>query len=76
MLLKQNHEKKFKSKKYFIKLIFTLERTEDKKYVDIILGKNCRKFRLTTWTSLINQSVHPVGGEGSVILANYKFYFY
>ena len=41
------------------------------------IGKNCRQFRLLTWTSFIGQFVHPVGVEvigygvdgGIVILA-------
>ena len=45
-------------------------------------GKNCRLFRLLTWTSLIGQFVYPVrGDEGKgvdewiVNLASYKFQF-
>ena len=30
----------------------------------LFILKNCRQFRLLTWTSLIGQFVHPVGGEG------------
>ena len=26
--------------------------------------KNCRQFRLLTWTSFIGQLVHPIGGIG------------
>ena len=28
-------------------------------------GKNCRQFRLITWTSLIGKFDHPVEGEGT-----------
>ena len=49
-------------------------------------GENCRPFGLLTWTSFIDQFVHPFflgGGEGNrkregmgvVILAMYKFHF-
>ena len=54
------------------------------KYVDIWTGEICYKFWLLTWTSLINQLVHPVQGNGLgyrgwmgriVKLASYKFHF-
>ena len=36
----------------------------DRIYVDIITGENCQKFMLLTCTLLIEQFVHPVGGDG------------
>ena len=44
-------------------------------------GKNCRQFRLLTWTLLIGQFCYTVEGVngmdagGVVILASYKFLF-
>ena len=46
-------------------------------------GKNCRQFRLLTWTSFIGQFVHSVRGRDRlnvvigvfVILTSYKFQF-
>ena len=42
-------------------LIKTYLKNLYKIYVDI--EKNCRQYRLLTWTSLIGQFAHPVGGE-------------
>ena len=48
----------------------------DRIYVDIITGENCQKFMLLTCTLLIEQFVHPVGGDGGiVILARCDFHF-
>ena len=41
----------------------TKERTSILMDINYDRGKNCRKFRLLTWTSIIGQFVHPVGGE-------------
>ena len=32
-------------------------------YLDIMMGKNCRQYRLLTWTFFISQFVQPVGEE-------------
>ena len=42
----------------------------DIEYVDVMTVKNCRQFRLLTWTSLVGHFVHRI-----VILASYKFHY-
>ena len=39
-------------------------------YMDIMTGKNCRQFRLLTWTfwSTFVQFVHPVEGDGVIVI--------